>query len=288
MKIEEAKKQWEKLPNRVKSILLGTVYGKTTVKNDKILIEESRKQAEYLKWKREAIKAWIPAEKETEKGYESQALPSLIYLNQLTHKRGIKTVKRSTLNQMTALSLAVWWQDAGSLVSKGRQGIIRTEEYTEREVKKIVTYMEVEWGIGMKAYKGQTTEQWRVTFKTLGELEKFIRLIMPYVEVKTMLYKIMIKYTEAERQQRWTSEILERTKFTREEVERVSTERTKETRNEGREERKEEREEEVSTEDDIVHSKEELKKREQEKLKTRRTLVIPAVNDETKMRKCQR
>lgn len=143
----------------------------------------------------------------------------------------------------------------------------------------------------MKAYKGQTTEEWRVTFKTLGELEKFIRLIMPYVEVKTMLYKIMIKYTEAERQQRWTSEILERTKFTREEVERVSTERTKETRNEGREERNEGREEEVSTEDDIVHSKEEelkKKKREQEKLKTRRTLVIPAVNDETKMRKCQR
>lgn len=89
---------------------------------------------------------------------------------------------------------------------------------------------------------------------------------MPYVEVKTMLYKIMIKYTEAERQQRWTSEILERTKFTREEVERVSTERTKETRNERREERKEEREE-VSTEDDIVHSKEELKKKKRENLR---------------------
>ena len=40
--------------------------------------------------------------------YKSQALPSLTYLYHLTHEGGVKTVKRSTLNKMTAQSLAVW------------------------------------------------------------------------------------------------------------------------------------------------------------------------------------
>ena len=68
------------------------------------------------------------------------------------------------------------------------------------------------WKVEAKAYiqreKGEPklkkdgTEIWRVTFKTNEELRKFLIIIMPYIEVKEMLNKIILRYTDAERQQR--------------------------------------------------------------------------------------
>lgn len=94
----------------------------------------------------------------------------------------------------------------------GRQGVICTDSFTEKEVKLIEQYMKVEWGIGVKSYlvreqgqpnlKKDGTERWRIRFETIEELKKFLILIMPYVEVKTMMKKILLKFTDAERQQR--------------------------------------------------------------------------------------
>lgn len=271
-KIEEAKKQWEKLPDRVRAILIGTIYGDSSVgitkgyANARVQFRHSINQTEYFNWKRDILRQEISVDRtNNEKNkdtmlqevknkkeygkakwrYQSQVLPSLTYLHELTHEGGVKTVKRSTLNKMTALSLAVWWLDDGSLVARGRQGVICTDGFTEKEVKIIEQYLKVGWEIGVKSFlvreqgqpklKKDGTERWRIRFETIEELEKFLKIIMPYVEVKTMMRKILIRYTDAERQQRWTSEIVERTKFTRKEVEDEIAK--------------------AKTEDDIVHSK---------------------------------
>ena len=269
--IGQAKQQWEKLSDRVRSVLLGTIMGDASIKinkgyaNARVQFRHSEKQREYFNWKRDILRKEIsvdrtehennkdtmcqlvtnPKEKGTKKWrYQSQALASLTYLNSLVSEKGKKVVKRSTLNAMTALSLAVWWQDDGSLVSGQRQGVLCTDGFTEEEVKIIVQYLRVEWGIETKAYqvreggapklKVDGGERWRIRMATLGELEKFLIIIMPHVEVGIMLKKILIKYPDTERQQRWTSEIIARTKFTKEEVRRV-----------------------LETEDDIVHSERE-------------------------------
>jgi hypothetical protein len=256
-KIEQAKIQWEKLSDRVRSVLLGTVVGDASVgiykgyANARVQFRHSEKQTEYFNWKRDILRSEIsvdrvahienkdtmyqqvtnPKEYGTAKWrYQSQALASLTYLYSMVYENGngVKVVKRSTLNAMTALSLAVWWQDDGSLVSGQRQGVLCTDGYTEGEVKTIKQYLQVVWGVGTKAYivreggapklKVDGAERWRLRMATLGDLEKFLLTIMPHVEVGIMLKKILIKYPDAERQQRWTSEIIARTKFTQAEV----------------------------------------------------------------------
>lgn len=85
---------------------------------------------------------------------------------------------------MTELSLAVWWLDDGSLVAKGKQGVLCTDGFTEEEVKKIVQYLRVRWGIETKAYivrengepklKKDGAERWRIRLATIVDLEKYL------------------------------------------------------------------------------------------------------------------
>lgn len=276
--LEEARQQWEKLSVRIREVLLGTVLGGTSVGIDKgyvnarVQFRHSIKQTEYFNWKRDILRPEISEDRvahadnkdtkleevknKAKWRYQSGVRPSLTYLHTLTHVKGVKTVMRSTLNMLTSLSLAVWWLDDGSIVAKGRQGNLSTEGYTEESAKTLEQYLRVEWGIEAKAYlvkengkpklKKDGTERWRVRIPLEG-LEKLLKLIMPHVEVREMLYKIIIRYKdhEAERQQRWTSEIVARTKFTREQVEEELAKK--------------------KSEDDIVHS--EIEKEEIEKWK---------------------
>lgn len=119
----------------MRAILIGTVFGDTSVgiykgyANGRVQFRHSVKQTDYFNWKRDILRREISVDKidhaenkdtlyhevtnEKEYGkakwrYQSQALPSLTYLHHLTHEGGVKVVKRATLNQMTALSLAVW------------------------------------------------------------------------------------------------------------------------------------------------------------------------------------
>lgn len=278
-KNEQNRNHWEKLSDRVRAILLGTLLGDASVgthkgyANARVQMRHSKKQEEYFNWKRDILRPEISVDNTAHSGnkdtllqqvtnkkeygtaklrYQSKVLPSLTHLETLMKEGGKKVVKRSTLNQMTELSLAVWWQDDGSLVARGRQGVLCTDGFTEEEVKIIEQYMRVKWGINTKAYlvreqgapklKKDGSERWRLRFATIADLEKFLLLIMPHVEVKIMLKKILIKYSDAERQQRWTSEIVSRTKFTQQDVEEAIASRANVCEN---------------PEDDIVHSESE-------------------------------
>lgn len=254
--IQREKEQWEKLSDRVRALLIGLALGDGSVKvakgykNARMQFRHSIKQTDYFMWKRDILRPEVSVDKtshaenkdtilqektgEGEYGtkkwrYCSQAHEALTYLNRLTYEGSSKVIRRSTLNRMTPLSLAVIWLDNGSLVAKGRQGVLCTDAYTEEEVKILGQYIKVVWGIGTTAYivkekgkpklKKDGAERWRLRMSTIEDLEKWLKLIMPHIEVKAMIKKIMLRWPDAERQQRWISEIVRLTKFTREEVE---------------------------------------------------------------------
>lgn len=254
--IQREKEQWEKLSDRVRALLIGLALGDGSVKvnkgykNARMQFRHSINQTEYFMWKRDILRAEVSVDKTSHAGnkdttlqektgdkeygtqkwrYCSQAHEALTYLNRLTYEGSSRVIRRSTLNMMTPLSLAVMWLDNGSLVANGRQGVICTDAYTEEEVKILGQYIKVVWGIETTAYivkeegkpklKKDGAERWRLRISTREDLEKWLKLIMPHVEVKAMIKKIMLRWPDAERQQRWISEIAELTKFTREEVE---------------------------------------------------------------------
>jgi len=133
--VQKCKEQWLALSERVRGVLLGTVLGDSYVgmggRNAYVEFRHSKTQEEYFKYKRDILRPEISGNKtneadnkdsalrkaNTEGGehgtykwhYKSQTLPALTYLYALTHEGAgkAKIVKRSTLNQLTPLSLAV-------------------------------------------------------------------------------------------------------------------------------------------------------------------------------------
>jgi len=291
--LEQGKKEFETLSDQTRAILLGLLLGDGSLKiqagykNARLSFRHSITQEEYYKWKREKLKAELSTDKDMwyqestnsdEFGkrkwrYQSGARPSLTYLYELTHKgKSELVIRRTWLNKMTALSLAVWWCDDGSLVGNASQGVFSTDGFKEGDVKVLDQYMKKVWGIttearlhGLKRADGG--ERYRLWIKTHEDLKKFLRIIMPELPTKTMLKKVLLLYKDTEHQERWISEIVRQTKQPREIVEAECYARKQELK-------------EFRSENDIVHSDKKEKKE-----KERRTLVVLAVNDETEMQK---
>ncbi len=151
--------------------------------------------------------------------YQSLALPQLTGLFELTSKQGRLSIRRKWLNRLGPLALCVWWLDDGSLVSNTRKGVFCTDGFDQRSVKRLAQYLSIRWSIqthvapvGRK--RGSTQDQyWRLWIRSTEELKKFLRIILPYVQVESMLYKALILYSDPQLQQRWISEVVGLTNF---------------------------------------------------------------------------
>jgi hypothetical protein len=126
------------------------------------------------------------------------------------------------LNRLTPLSLCVWWLDDGSLVANCRQGVICTDSFSYEELLLVVQYFRKVWGlhprIGKVAKTGPRSEQYRLWFRSREELKKWLKIILPYIPVSDMLYKVLILYKDPQLQQRWISEVCQLSKFKESEV----------------------------------------------------------------------
>src|SRR3989338_428265 len=127
-------KKYAPLSDQARAVILGTLLGDGSLKvqskysNANLQIRHSEMQKDYLLWKAETLKE-IAGDKSVSvqkaDGYSknrkwrfvSRRLPSLTDLHLLTHKKNKLRIRRKWLNQMTPLSLAVWWCDDGSLIS---------------------------------------------------------------------------------------------------------------------------------------------------------------------------
>lgn len=225
------------LSDQARAIILGTLLGDGSLKvqnkyaNANLQIRHSETQKEYLFWKAKMLKE-IAGDRSVSvqkpDGYSkdrkwrfvSKRLSSLTELHQLTYRNNNLRIRRKWLNQMTPLSLAVWWCDDGSLIGYGgRKGVFCTDGFEKKSVKILARYLKVVWSVRaivapiMREYKGERRQYWRIWIRSQEELKKFLRIILPYIPVSSMLRKVVLLYKDSQFQQRWISEIIHLSHF---------------------------------------------------------------------------
>lgn len=239
---EHQKTQELSLSDREKALILGSLLGDGSLKihhgyaNARFSFRHSIAQKEYFLWKAHELTALgseksvftQPADgwsKEPKLRFQSLALPILTSLYHLTHKQGHFLIRRTWLNQLQPLSLAIWWCDDGSIIGNGRKGVLCTDGFDEQSVRRIAQYMEVVWKVNMhvgairRIREQKRVEYWRLWLST-EELKKFLRIILPYVPVLSMLYKFIVLYNDSQLQQRWISEVEHLSGYSRDEIEK--------------------------------------------------------------------
>jgi len=221
------------LSDRCKAVILGSILGDGSLKlharyrNARFSFRHSAVNQEYFFWKVSELKE-ISAVKDVweqhgpdgwghdKLRYQSAALESLTEMFQLTHPHGSYRIRRKWLNQLTPLSLCVWWLDDGSLLN-GKQGVFCTDEVPFEEQLVIVRYLRKVWGlnprIGRVSSTGPRSNQHRIWLRSKEDLIKFLRIILPYVAVPSMLKKVLLLYRDPDLQQRWISEVSTSTGF---------------------------------------------------------------------------
>lgn len=234
-------KRYDQVPlsDRVKEILLGTLLGDGSIKmqkkyvNARLLFRHTAKDSEYFFWKVKELneiagknsvilqKSDNFYSKNNKLRFLGKTLPAITQLYELTYKHNLLIIKRHWLNNMSAISLMVWWCDSGSLIGGGRKGIFCTDGFDKKSVKIIAQYLHKVWNIRtkvapIKRSRGSKQEQyWRLWIYSTENLKNFLRIIIPHIPVKTMLRKVLLLYKDSQMQQRWISEVSSLSKFSK-------------------------------------------------------------------------
>lgn len=220
------------LSDRARSIILGSILGDGSLKiqnaysNANFQIRHSEIQKDYLLWKAKELSE-IAGDKSVSvqepDGYSknkkwrffSKRNSALTELHHQTYEHNKLRIKRKWLNQMTPLSLAVWWCDDGSLISYGgRKGVFCTDGFDKPSVEILARYLEVVWNIRAivapvgRSRNGKQDQYWRLWIRSSDELKKFLRIILPHIPVSSMLYKTILLYKNNQFQERWISEVV--------------------------------------------------------------------------------
>lgn len=115
------------------------------------------------------------------------------------YSNGIKAVKRSTLNMLTPLGLAVWYMDDGNVAihkEKGKEGCksreiyLNTHCFSYQELLVIQKYFNERWKIkiGFVKNKGKL----RIRMGAI-QAKKLLKIVKPYI-LKCMEYKTNLGY----------------------------------------------------------------------------------------------
>lgn len=228
------------LSYRAEKIILGMLLGDGSLKihdrytNARLAFRHSTVQKEYFLWKVSQLKEisstkdmWVqpPAlGKNDMLRYQSAALPVLTDLYRLVTENGKLRIRRKWLNKMTALSLAVWWMDDGSIVGSGRKGVLCTDGFSEKEVEILSQYLKVVWKVNTKIFPCGRPGQFRLSLMA-EELWKFLKIIVPHIPVESMLPKVCMMYSDPNLQQRWISELNSLSQFPPEAIEKALREK---------------------------------------------------------------
>lgn len=227
------------LSYRCREIILGSLLGDGSLRINKLYVNarfsfrHSIHQEEYFRWKAKEL-AEIASDHHTwlqepdgfggaKLRFQSRALESLTDIYRLTNKHSTLRIRRAWLNQLTPLSLMVWWLDDGSIIANGRKGVLCTDGFPRDGVILLAQYLHKVWNITARVAPvgktGKRATQYRLWLSSTEELKKFLRVILPHVPVASMLPKVILLYKDSQLQQRWISEVGKTTGFPRDIVE---------------------------------------------------------------------
>jgi len=234
------------LDSQVKMVLLGSLLGDGSINiqknyaNARFQMRHSVKQESWFNWK-VSILGCLGTDKAVHKQapdgfqknsknpagklhkvlvFQTKEKPILSEIFKVVQKGGKKYIKRSWLNHLDAEALMVWWLDDGSLVKNCKNGIFCTQGFSKTEVKILSQYLKKVWRINTTlCFKSSVSKIKKPVLRlNTTNLVKFLRIIMPYVPVESMLYKLCIGYVDHEHQQRWISEIKKAFKYKKREL----------------------------------------------------------------------
>jgi len=160
------RKKLQQLPlsDDCKSIIYGTLLGDGCLqktkgyRNARLSIRHSTKQIEYFNWKVNKLQEIASAKSVQEQKpsgfskrnkllFQSRACAVLTEIMSITHDKNRLVIQRRWCNHLTPLSLAIWWCDDGSIISKGRKGVLCTDGFDEASVRLLADYLQKVWGI---------------------------------------------------------------------------------------------------------------------------------------------
>lgn len=242
------------LSDKCKEIILGSLLGDGSLKihppykNARFSFRHSINQKEYFFWKAEQLKEitsksyyWKSKQLDGLGGeklrFQSLSLESLTDLYDLTCDKGKLRIRRKWLNMLSPLSLAIWWLDDGSLIVNGRRGVLCTDPFTLEDQKILARYLLKVWGVNThigkisRDWNGRHIEYYRLWIRSSEELQKLLRIILPYIKVPQMLPKVTLLYRNIELQQRWISEVSKLTGFSENLVQKYTDEKKKKWKN---------------------------------------------------------
>lgn len=228
--IENKKLAQISLSPSCKAIILGSILGDGSLKlykpykNARFWIRHSWIQHKYWLWKVQQLseiqtpksnQVQLPMGLSGHKKllFQSSAKQQLTQIYNITYKKNRICIRRTWLNHMTPLSLAIWWLDDGSIIGNGKRGVLCTDGFSEKENKILQRYLAIVWkiqvqlGVLNRKYHGESKKYFRLYLNTTS-LKSFFRIIMPCVPVPSMIYKYCLLYKDAELQQRWISEMI--------------------------------------------------------------------------------
>ncbi len=218
----------EELTNQCKEIILGSLLGDGSLvipkryKRARFEFRHAISQKEYFLWKVSQLKeisgdncfqiqpadGWSKKEK---LHYHSRVHLALTELYYLARPEGKLCLRDEWLKLLTPISLMVWWLDDGSLVKNLRQGIFCTGGFSRYDLLTLSQYLKDKWGV--KNRIGRRAKYYQLRIYSTEELKKFLRLILPYLPVASMLPKVILLYKDSSLQQRWISEVCRLSKF---------------------------------------------------------------------------
>lgn len=227
-----------KMTPQCKEVLLGTLLGDGSLKinkgyvNARFAMRHAIKQRNWFDWKAnklgelassKAIHIQQPSKnsygktKEPMMRFQTLVSPELTKVHKIVTENNKMLIRRRWLNQLTPISLMCWWLDDGSLIANWRQGVFCCEGFSQKEQYILSQYLKKVWKVKARVVTHPIVQKkdGKVIKRSIrhrlkmgtNELKKFLRIIMPHIPCKNMVYKACLRYNDSKHQQRWISEL---------------------------------------------------------------------------------
>ena len=207
-------------------VILGGLLGDGSLKlqkgyrNARYQIRHSITQKQYLEWKHKLLKEVALPKLQEQKpdgfstnkmiAFQSKAHKDLTKIYDCVCQNNNLVIERTWLDSLDELALLVWWLDDGSLVADRKQGCFCTDGLSLDKVELLKEYLADVWKINVKIgtrddtkIKNTTQKEYYRLYLNNSELRKLFRLIMPHLEVETMVQKFTLVYNDFDYKERW-------------------------------------------------------------------------------------
>lgn len=183
-------------------MLYGSILGDTSIHGKRISICHGAKQNEYLTLKKRILANLIKRSDSYMSGYGTKInrhtttiTPASLAIYSTCYPNGKKEVTETWINELTALSLAFWYMDDGSLNNTSFQkghAVFHTNAFSYKENELLAAMLQKKFG--MQATILKTRKYFYLSLNS-ASTEKLCSVIFPFVPA-SMRYKLYQKYKE--------------------------------------------------------------------------------------------